>query len=131
MVRSVLGAETFALANTCDTAIVLQHDLKKILKKTLKIKTLTDSEALFNVMIKNANTTEKRLMIDIKAAREAFNDGIIEHIVWIRRQFNLADSVTKAQINQDLVDALKTGKIKYEVEQSVNTELSKPKVHSN
>ena len=131
VVRSVLGAETFALANSCDTAIVLQHDLKQILKRTLKIKILTDTETLFNVMIKNANTTEKRLMIDIKAAREAYNEGIIEDIVWIRRQFNLAHAMTKAQINQDLVKALNTRKIKYEVEQCDKREVSKPKVHLN
>ena len=92
---SVLGAETFALADACDAAIVLQHELKGILKRTLKIRILTDSDTLFKVVIRNAATTEKRLMIDVKAAREAYNQGIIEDVMWIRRDYNLADAMTK------------------------------------
>lgn len=58
VVRSVLGAETFGLANACDSAIVIQHNLKQILGKTLKIQVLRYSETLFNVKIRNASKTE-------------------------------------------------------------------------
>lgn len=119
VVRSVLGAETFGMADACDAAIVIQHDMKKILKRTFKIKLLTDSETLFNVVIRNASTTERRLMIDIKAAREAYNEGTINDVVWIRRDYNLADAMTKYKILPQLVEFLQTGKVRYEVEQSV------------
>ena len=60
VVRSVLGAETLGLADACDAAIMIQHDLKLMLKKTLKITVLTDSATLFNVLMRNGNTTEKK-----------------------------------------------------------------------
>lgn len=74
VVRSVQGAETFTVADACDAAILIQHNLKSILNKTLQITAFTDSATLLNVMIRNHLTTEKGLMIDIKAAREAYND---------------------------------------------------------
>lgn len=54
VVISVLGEETFALAGACDAAIILQHELKSILNKTVKITMLTDSATLFNVKIRYA-----------------------------------------------------------------------------
>ena len=63
-------------------------------------------------------------MIDIKAAREAYNQGIIDDIIWIRRQFNLADAMTKPSILPELVQALETGKLHYEVEQSITRNMS-------
>ena len=126
IVRSVLGAETFGMADACDASIVLQHDIKKITGRNMKIRILTDSETLFNVVIKNASTKEKRLMIDIKAARQAYNEGIISDIIWARRDYNLGDAMTKAKIMPLLMEVMKTGKIKYEIEQSVNRTIMRP-----
>lgn len=67
-------------------------------KKTLKIHVWTDSETLFNVIIRKASTKEKRLMIFVKDARGTYNDDIIDDIIWIRRKFNLTDDMTKAAI---------------------------------
>lgn len=53
----VLGAETVALADTCNAAFIIQHDLKHVRGISLKIKILTDSAKLFNFMIRNAATT--------------------------------------------------------------------------
>lgn len=61
----------------------------------MKITIVTDSATLFNVMIKNAPTTEMRKMIDIKAAREAHNEDIIDDIIWKRRKYNVAEAMTK------------------------------------
>lgn len=59
VVRSVLGSKTLALADACDASILIQKYLKSKLKKTLKIKVLTDSLTQFNLMIRNAPTTKK------------------------------------------------------------------------
>ena len=107
------------MADACDAAIVIQHDMEKMLKRKFKIKLLTDSETVFKVVIRNASTTERRLMIDIKAAREAYNEGTINDVIWIRRDYNLADAMTKYKIQPQLVEFLQTGKVKYEEEQSV------------
>lgn len=116
VVRSVLGAETFALADACDNAILIQHDLQGSLNKKVKIKILTDSTTLFNLMIRNASTTEKRLMIDIKATTEAYNNDNIDSMIWIRRKFNLVDAMAKSEINNDLVQAMDNRTIHFEIE---------------
>lgn len=72
-VRSVLGSKTFALADGCDTVIIIQHDLKHILGISMKFKILTDSATLFNVMIINAPTIEKRIIIENNFARQEKN----------------------------------------------------------
>ena len=52
--------------------------------------------------------------------RRMVNDeGTINDVIWIRRDFNLADAMTKYKIQPQLVEFLQTGKVKYEVEQSV------------
>lgn len=71
-------AQTFALADECDAAMLRHHDLKSIPDKTLKTTILTDSATLFNFLIRNTATAEKCLMIDIKAARESYNEKIID-----------------------------------------------------
>lgn len=50
-------------------------------------------------MIRNAPTTQKHLMVYIEAAREAYNDEIINATIWIGQNFTLADAMTKPAIN--------------------------------
>lgn len=37
-------------------------------------------------------------MIDIKAAREAYDEGIVVDIIWVRRKYNPAGAMTKSGI---------------------------------
>lgn len=120
MVQSVLGAQTFDISDAFDAVIIIQRDFK-----VMKITVLTDSATLFNILIRNSGATEKRLMIDIKASREAYNVGIIDYIIWIRRKYNLADGMTKSAELPELFKSISDGKLYYEIEQSitrVNTE---------
>lgn len=64
----------------------------------LKIQLFTDSETIFNGIIINSSTTEKRLMIDVKAAREDYIYGTLDDVIWIRIKFNLTEAMTKASI---------------------------------
>lgn len=41
-------------------------------------------------------------MMHINAETEAYIDGIINDIIWIRRNFNLADAMTKPTITPEL-----------------------------
>lgn len=97
----------------------------KLLNKHLNIKILTDSEKLFNVIIRNAPTTERRIIIEEKAAGEAYKDGIIDDVIWIRRKYDLANFVTKATILPQLVEMMETRKRTYEIEQSVKISIEK------
>ena len=49
-----------------------RHELCTLSFKIL-LSMFTDSESLFKVIGKSTTTTEKRLMIDVKAAREAYD----------------------------------------------------------
>lgn len=85
------------------------------------------SEALFNVMIRNASTTEKRLMRHVKAAREAYNGGIIDDILWIYEKFQQEDEMTKEDLLPEFVIAFLKNKFHDEVEQSVTCMVASPK----
>lgn len=58
-------------------------------------------------------------MIDVKAAREAYNGATIDDIIWIRLKVNIADAMKKATILPDFVEALGKNQLQYEIEQSV------------
>lgn len=55
-------------------------------------------------------------MKDIKAARYAYNDGIIDAIIWVRRKCNPANAMTKHIIVPELFQAVEEGNLHYEVE---------------
>lgn len=95
LIRSALAEESFALADACDAAILIQKYLKIILKRTLKIIVLTDSATLFNSMIRNTPTNVEILFLYIKAAKEAYNVESIDDIIRVRHKFNVAIFVTK------------------------------------
>lgn len=65
VVRSPLAAETLALADSSDSAILIRHDLEKVLGRRVSITLLTDAKYLFDVISKRTCTSEKGLMIDI------------------------------------------------------------------
>lgn len=83
---------------------------------TLKIQLLVDSETLFSVLIRNASSTKKRLLMDVKAAREMYNNGLIDDVIWRRREYNLADAKTKDAILLELITAIEKNQLNYEVE---------------
>lgn len=67
--HSVLGAEVIAFAEAFDAAFVLKIDLENFLGRHVPLTMPTDSRSLFDVINKNSTTTERRLIIDIAAAR--------------------------------------------------------------
>jgi hypothetical protein len=79
----------------------------------------TDSQALFNVLTRNKTTTERRLMVDVAAARKAYHSTIISNIGLIKSCHNPADGLTKVGCNPALADLLRTHSIDHPVEQYV------------
>jgi hypothetical protein len=82
--RSSMAAETMAFADTFDAAYSIKNDLGSILGRNRPLLILTDSKPLFDVMICNKYTTEKRLKIDLSAAREGFARRDATNICLIR-----------------------------------------------
>lgn len=72
---------------------MLRHDLQGILGCNITLNMLTDSENLFGVSVKSSVTTEKGLMIYIRASREAYETGEFSYIGWIRSRHNLSDGL--------------------------------------
>jgi hypothetical protein len=97
-----MAAETMALADPFDSAFSLKCDLTSILRRPLPLLVLTDSKPLFDVLTNSKYTTEKRLMIELSAAREGFNRHEITNICLIKSEDNIADSMTKLSSNNSL-----------------------------
>ena len=109
MVRSIIGGETYAFSDGFDFASLMSHDLQRILKRKIPLTMITDSEQLFKIIIKSMTTPEKRLMIDVEAARAAYNEGEIRDVGWIPGAKNSADEFTKAPECPVLIKILDTG----------------------
>ena len=71
----------------------------------------TDSESLFKVIVKSTTTTEKRLMIDIKAGREAYDASEISDVGWVSSNDNPADGLTKEKRCSLLEKLLDSGRL--------------------
>lgn len=99
VVRSPLAAEVHALAERVDAAIMIQHDLCELIGQKVIIRVLTDTKSLYDVLSKGSTMTGKRLMIDVKASKEAYDNYVINELGWIRRQYNLSDALTKLKTN--------------------------------
>lgn len=106
---TVLVEETLALADACDTVIIIRHDLHNTVSKKMKINILTDIPSIFKFMIKNAPATEKLMVIYMKATIEAYNDYIIHSIVCVMMNLNFAGARKKSADNNGLVKAIESG----------------------
>ncbi|MEM6805930.1 MAG: hypothetical protein AAF696_31325 [Bacteroidota bacterium] len=80
VVRSVLGAEVYAMADAFDYSYKLKHDLETILDKHIPLRIITYSKSLFDIITRNSSSIEKRLMIDIKSVRHGYESMEISDI---------------------------------------------------
>jgi len=69
-----------------DIAMAIQGTLDRILKSlqaSVPTVVCTDSRSLYDCMVKLGTTTEKRLMIDVMAVREAYERRELSEFRWI------------------------------------------------
>lgn len=118
--RSVLAAELYALAHGFDAGFAMCNTMRALLGRKVPIRVFTDSRTLFDSVTSVCNMSEKRLLIDIYALREAHKSGDLANIGWIRTKHNLADALTKDMSNSALHSVIKTHRIKTPVEQWVD-----------
>ena len=107
MTRSVLAAEVIALADLFDEASPLRAQLEQALNRPMPLHHLKDSESLFDVIGKSSRTSEKRLMLDISATRQACKAEHISNIGFVRSSYNLPERLTKSRTQQALYDLVK------------------------
>lgn len=88
MTRSVLRDEFHAFAEGFDRAYIIMYDLEAMLASQIPHTILTDSKSLSDVITKSSITSEKRLMIDIDAVRNAYLENEISDLGHARSEYN-------------------------------------------
>eukprot|EP00737_Agarophyton_chilense_P004282 gb/GEZJ01005307.1/.p2 GENE.gb/GEZJ01005307.1/~~gb/GEZJ01005307.1/.p2 ORF type:complete len:145 (+),score=18.34 gb/GEZJ01005307.1/:960-1394(+) len=109
LVRSTMGAELYAFCDAFDNAYLLKRELQSMLNENVPLNMLTDSDSVFKSIMKGTKSTEKRLMLDIMAARDAYHNMEISKIGWILDTDNPADGLTKNKPCSRLEQLLDTG----------------------
>ena len=94
-----------------DVAAAIADDLSTILSRLIPVHMMTDSKCLFDVISKGSRTSEKRTMIDIAAARNAFKEEVISDIGLFRSADNIADGLTKEMQQASIRSMMVTGKL--------------------
>ena len=108
-----------AFANLFDEAFALKKTVELALNRNVHLHLLTDSKSLFDIISKGSPTNEKRLMLDIHAAREGYKAHDIRNIGFVRSEQNIADGLTTCMKQESLRELARTGKLRTKVEQRI------------
>lgn len=94
--RSVLASELFAMVHGFDIACTIRLTLNKMPNRVIALHVYTDSRSLYECLIRINQTTEKRLLIDLRMLRQSCERREITEVFWIPTTQNPADAFTKA-----------------------------------
>lgn len=75
-------------------------------------------------MVKYSTTAEKRLIIDIRATREAYENRDITNIGWIPLNQNIAGGLNKVTDGDALDDELRIGVLNIKIKQWIERAMS-------
>lgn len=110
--RSVLASEIYGMVSGFDAAWVLKYTLSTITERlnlpTTRMVMCTDSYSLYQCLVQLGTTAEKRLMIDLMALRQSYEEREIDEIRWIAGGDNPADAMTKGSPNRTLEELVST-----------------------
>ena len=108
----VKTAETLALINGIDEAILFKQILETLLNCKINIMAFTDNHALKESIYSTKGLTERRMERALEFLRECIATGDVEVIKWIDTKSMLADCLTKRGAKaSDLKKFLQTGKM--------------------
>ena len=127
IVRSVLGGEVYAFADAFDVGYIIKRDLEIMLDRSIRLQMFTDSKSLFDIITKCGSTTQKRLLIDVKSVREAYNNHEVSDVGFLRSEHNPADSFTKISANESLQRILSHNKVDFPVAEWIIRSTKKEK----
>ena len=121
--RSVLASEIYGMVNGFDIGVAIAGTLRLITERlslpTIPLIVCTDSFSLYECLVKLGTTDEKRLMIDIMALRQSYEQREIAEVRWISGEDNPADAFTKATPNRALERFIDTNELRIRVKGSV------------
>jgi len=109
VVHSIMAGEVYAFSAAFDEAFVIRYDLERLYRRRIPLNMFTDSKQLFDVVTKASHPTEKRLLVDIAAARQAYNRQDLSNVGLIASDNNIADALSKARGCGALNALLRTG----------------------
>lgn len=108
IVRSAMADEFIAVSDMFDTASATVSEIEDLYGRHIPLQLFTYSKSLFDVISKGSLSSEKRLMLDVVAARAVFRDRLISDIGFVRRDRNLADGLTKGIFQVSVQHAIAT-----------------------
>jgi len=104
-----MAGEVYAFADAFDAALIIKHDLKRIYDQNMPLVMLTDSKQMINVNTRASHTTEKRMMKDVAAAREAYKRYEISNVGLVRSEHDPENGLTKPHVCAALDAKLRMG----------------------
>lgn len=104
-----MSDELIAFSDLFDVAVSSAEEIGIMLSKKIPVQLLTDSKSLFHVVSKGSRTSEKKMMLDIAAAKEGFKNKTISDIGFVWSSQNIADGLTKSMGQADLRQVIATG----------------------
>lgn len=82
-----------------------------LLQRDVPLHALNDSSSIFSLIIRSTTSRERRLLIDLQAAREAFDNKKRAEIGWSEQRQNFADALTKSKPCEAMMDLLSQRKL--------------------
>jgi hypothetical protein len=117
--RSSTDGEVLAFSNAFNSAFTLRHEIQLMLDQPIPILILTDSQGMLEVLTKSRHTVERRLKIDVLAAREAYARREFDNIAQVDSKVNPPDGLTKSTPNDALLIVLRKHRLNHPVRQDV------------
>ena len=118
VVRSAMAAELIVFSDMFDAAHTMAEERRALYPGcTIPVKLYTDNKCFFEVISKGTCTSEKRLMLDIAAAREGFTNFDISDIGFVRTADNVADGLTKSMKQTAIRHILSEGRLEVRAQQ--------------
>ena len=118
--RSVLASEVHGMSSGVDIAYALNGTIAQVLARlgrpAIPLIVCTDSLSLYECIVKLGTTREKRLMVDIMAMRQMYEERELVEVRWIAGSSNPADSMTKAVPNGALTSLVDTNELELGIE---------------
>jgi Reverse transcriptase (RNA-dependent DNA polymerase) len=118
--RSVLASEIYGMVGGVDMSHAIGSTLSMVMRQlglpATSVIVCTDSYSLYECLVKLGTTKEKRLMIDVMAIRESYENRELFEIRWINGNDNPADAMTKSNPNKALETFIDTNSLRIRVE---------------
>lgn len=116
--RSMLAGEVYSFSLGYDYGISLKLLLQQM-SVNIPLFIFTDSKSIFDTITASKRLRELRLMNKVADFRRAYKHNEISNVAWIRSAQNIADNFTRREGNNILRETMRTGKIKFTIEQWV------------